>query len=145
MEKTDVIAFRDALLMDGKNRSLKVIFDNGVMLSSGSDMILWNDNNATVVGIIADSDSGSFEAGLPIRIICSEYEHIQYITSNTNADNLETYLNALSPHMNISDENKNKILDYFKKVFDYRRDLSHKNYNPTDLKRGSEQVKIKGE
>lgn len=145
MDKTDVINFRDSLLLDGKNKSFRILFDNGIVMSSGSDMILWDDDNETVVGIIADSDSGSFEAGLPIRIICSEYAQIQFITSNTNVDNLETYLDALgnSGSLKITDENKEKILDYFKKVYDYRRDLSHKNYNPIDLKRGSEQVKIK--
>ena len=144
MDTKDVIAFRNSLL-DDKNRSFTVLFDNGIILSSGSDMILWNDDTETIVGIIADSNSGAYEAGLPIRIICSEYQQIQFITYNTNVDNLETCLDAISKNgvVTITDENKQKILDYYKKIFDYRRDLSHRNYNPTDLKRGATQVKIK--
>lgn len=143
MDTKDVITFRNSLY-DDKNKSLTILFDNGIVLSSGSDIILWNDEDETVVGIIADSNAGSFEAGLPIRLICSEYQQIQFITYNTNVDNLETCLDTLTKNgFKITDENKQKALDYYKKIFDRNRDLSHRNYNPTDLKRGAKQVEIK--
>lgn len=135
MEKSAVVAIRDALLMEGKNVSIKIAFDNGINLVLASDMVLWDDDKEIVVGFCADSDSGSFEAAKPIRIICSTYENIQFIMSNTNVDNLEKFFNSLSGCMTISDENKKKIMDYYSKIFDYRRDLSHKNYNPIDIKR----------
>lgn len=135
MEKSTVVAIRDALLMDGKNVSIKIAFDNGINLTLASDMVLWDDDKEIVVGFCADSDSGAFEAAKPIRLICTTYENIQFIMSNTNVDNLEKFFDSLSSCMTITDENKKKIMDYYSKIFDYRRDLSHKNYNPIDIKR----------
>ena len=82
MDKASVIALRDSLLQNGENRSVRVAFDNGVILSSSSDQIIWDDDKELVIGITADSDGGSFAANLPIRVIGSTYENIQFIMGN---------------------------------------------------------------
>lgn len=133
MEKSAVVALRDALYIENKNKSVKIAFDNGINLVLSSDMVLWDDEKEIVVAFVADSDSGSFEAGKPIRIICSTYENIQFIMANTNVDNLDTFFDTLSNVINIDDEKKKVIKDYYTKIYDYRRDLSHKNYNPIDI------------
>lgn len=138
MEKTAVVALRDALLQDGKNKTLRIAFDNGINFTLSSDLVLWDDEKEIVVGLIADSDSGSFEAGLPIRVITSTYENIQFIMGNTNVKNLEGLLDSLKSAMTISEENKAKILKWYNAVYDYRKPLSRTNYNPTDIIRGDE-------
>lgn len=135
MDKASVIAIRDALLQDGKNRAVRVAFDNGINLSHASDIIIWNDDKEIVVGFTADSDSGSFTANLPISMICSTYENIQFIIGNTNVDKLEDAINSLSNVVTIDDEAKEKILEWYSKLYSHEYELSHKNYNPIDIKR----------
>ena len=91
MEKNAVIAFRDALIANGKHRAIRIAFDNGINLSLSSDIVIWDDDKELVIGFTADGTSGSFEAGLPIRIICSTYENIQFILANTNVEVKKEY------------------------------------------------------
>ena len=156
MEKTAVIALRDGLLCNNTNRAIRVIFDNGINLSLSSDLVVWDDDKELIIGFTADGTSGSFEAGLPIRIICSTYENIQFIQTNTNVkikdeyketysiQDLSTVIDSLKSITDkITDENKDKIVEWFTKVFSHEYDLSHTAYTPTDLKRGNELVEIK--
>lgn len=135
MNKNSVIALRDALLQNGENRAVKIAFDNGIILSQSSDQIIWDDDSETVIGITADGDGGSFLAGLPISIICSTYEHIQFIIGNTNTKNLESILDSISEVTTISDEDKSKIIEWYSKLFSPEYVLSRDHYDPIDIKR----------
>lgn len=135
MDKPSVIALRDSLLNNGQNRAIVIAFDNGINLSLSSDLVIWDDEKEIVVGIVSDNKSGSYEAGLPIRIIGSTYENIQFISGNTNVDNLKELLDSLSGSVKITDETKKTICNWFEKVYDYKYDLNHKNYNPIDIPR----------
>lgn len=140
MEKSAVVALRDALLQDGKNKSVRIAFDNGINFTLSSDLVLWDDDKEIVAGFTADSDSGSFEAAKPIRLICSTYENIQFIMGNTNVENLEAIFESLSNAMTISDENKQLILKFYNSLYDYRKNLSRTNYNPIDIQRGEKKM-----
>lgn len=133
MDKESVIAHRDALLNNGKNRAIKIAFDNGVVLSLSSDVVVWDDDNERIVGFMADSDSGAFAAGLPIRIICSTYENIQFITGNTKPEDLDSMIDSLSNSVPISAESKQKITQWYDRLFDPVYNLARKNYNSTDI------------
>lgn len=135
MDKASVIAIRQALKYNEGNRTVKVCFDNGIVLSSASDIILWKDEDEIIIGITADNDSGSYVADKPIGIICSTYENIQYIIGNTDSKNIEESLEGLKSIMDISDEDKDNISNWYDKLYDYRYELSRKNYNPIDIKR----------
>lgn len=135
MDKAAVIAIRDSLLQGGKNRAITVVFDNGINLTLSSDLVIWDDDKETVVAFTADGHDGAFVADLPIKIICSTYENIQFIMSNNNVENLEAVIDSLSSAVVISDENKAKIMEWYTKLYDYRRNLIHKNYNPIDIVR----------
>lgn len=148
MEKNAVIAFRDALIANGKHRAIRIAFDNGINLSLSSDIVIWDDDKELVIGFTADGTSGSFEAGLPIRIICSTYENIQFILANTNVEvkkeykekyaleDLTTIIDSLkSASSNITDDDKTKIINWYSKLLDPKHDLSHKAYNPIDIRR----------
>ena len=135
MDKASVIALRDSLLQNGENRSVRVAFDNGVILSSSSDQIIWDDDKELVIGITADSDGGSFAANLPIRVIGSTYENIQFIMGNTNVEKLESVLDSISNITTISDETKSKLIEWYSKLFSHKYILSKKNYDPIDIKR----------
>lgn len=134
MDKASVIAIRKALQYED-NRTVRVAFDNGFILSSASDVILWKDEDEIVIGIVADGDDGSFVSGKPIRIICSTYENIQFIMGNTNSENIEDSLEGLTSIMELSDDDKNNIKKWYNRLYDYKYDLSHKNYNPIDIRR----------
>lgn len=135
MDKASVIAIRDALLQNGQNRSVRIAFDNGIILSESSDIVFWNDETEIVVGFTADNESGSYIAGLPIRIICSTYENIQFIMGNTNVEKLEPSIDSLSAIVSISDENKAKLIEWYRKVYSHKYELSRKNYDPIDIVR----------
>lgn len=157
MEKNAVIKIRDSLLCNNTNRAIRVVFDNGINLSLSSDLVVWDDDNEIIIGFTADGDSGSFEAGLPIEIICSTYENIQFIMTNTNVkvkdenkklygyQDLSTILDSLSAVAPITDEAKKKIIDWFTKVFSPEYLLSKNAYLPRDNKRGNKLVKLKEE
>lgn len=132
MDKASVIAIREALQYT-ENRTVRVAFDNGVILSSASDIILWKDSDEIIIGITADNDSGSFLAGLPIRIICSTYENIQFIMGNTNVENLDNTLEGLNNIVSISGEDETKIKEWYEKIYSHNYELSRKNYNPVDI------------
>lgn len=134
MDKNSVIAIRSALL-DKDNRAVKIVFDNGVILSPSSDIVIWDDDKEIITGFTADSDGGSYSADLPIRIICSTYEHIQFIMGNTNSKKLESVIDKLSSAVPITDDNKDKIIEWYKKLYDYKFELLRKNYDPVDIKR----------
>lgn len=138
MEKADVIELRDALLQDGKNRTLRVVFDNGVNVSSASDIILWDDDKELIIALTADYSSGSFEVQKPIKIIGSNYENIQFLTANTDVENLNSVLDELGKITSISAEEKKNIVQWYDSLYDYRKNLSKTNYNPIDIKRGEE-------
>ena len=135
MDKASVVALRDALLQNGENRAVRIAFDNGIILSQSSDQIIWDDGKELVIGITADSDDGSFASGLPIRIIASTYENIQFIMGNTNVDKLESILDSISNITTISDEDKSKLLEWYSKLYSPDYILSRKAYNPIDIKR----------
>lgn len=135
MDKVSVIAIRDALLQNGNNRAVKICFDNGIILSQSSDQVIWDDDKEIIIGITADSDSGSFIAGLPINIIGSTYEHIQFIMCNTNVENLKSVLDNIDTIKTISDEDKSKIVEWYSKLYSPDYVLSRKEYNPIDIKR----------
>lgn len=135
MDKASVIAIREALKYNDNNRSVRIAFDNGVVLSSASDIILWKDEDEIIIGITADSDSGSYVADKPIGVICSTYENIQFIIGNTNSENIKETIDGLTSIVNLSDEDKNNIIKWYDKLYDYRYELSQKNYNPIDIKR----------
>lgn len=127
MEKSAVVAFRNSLTAD--NKTLRIVFDNGVNLSVASDMVVWDDENETMVGFVADGQSGSFSAGLPIRAICSTYENIQFMMANTNISDLSTMIDNLKSSVSTIDDTKKKqILDYFRKIYDYRTELKDEFY-----------------
>lgn len=132
MDKASVVAIRKALLRDEKDRAVRVVFDNGVVLSSGSDIIFWDDDKELIVALTSDSDSGSYSANLPIRVITSTYEHIQFIMSNTNTDKLDDTLERLTSLVNISDEQKAEIKKWYDRVYGLY-ELSDKNYDPVDI------------
>jgi hypothetical protein len=132
MDKASVIAIRNALQYE-ENRTIRIAFDNGVNLSNASDIILWKDDAEIVIGIMADNDSGSYSAGLPIKVICSTYENIQFIMGNTNNDNMDKTLEGLISIVDLSDEDKTSIKEWYTKLYSYEYELSHKNYNPTDI------------
>lgn len=132
MDKASVIAIREALKYE-TNRTVRVAFDNGIILSSASDVILWKDEDEIVIGIVADGDDGSFISGNPIKIIGSTYENIQFIMGNTNSDNIEDAMDGLSSIVSLSDEDKKNIKKWYSRLYDYKYDLSHKNYNPIDI------------
>lgn len=127
MKKSAVVAFRESLTVD--NKTLRIVFDNGVNLSISSDLVIWDDENETIVGFVADGQSGSFNAGLPIRAICSTYENIQFMMANTNISGLSTMIDNLKTSVTtINDENKQQIMDYFNKIYDYRTELKDEFY-----------------
>ena len=132
MDKASVVAIRKALLRDEKDRAVRVVFDNGVVLSSGSDIIFWDDDKELIVALTSDSDGGSYSANLPIRVITSTYEHIQFIMSNTNTDKLDDTLGRLTSLVNISDEQKAEIKKWYDRVYGLY-ELSDKNYDPVDI------------
>lgn len=132
MDKASVIAIREALNYED-NRSIRIAFDNGVNLSPSSDIILWKDEDEIVIGITADNDSGSYSAGLPIKVICSTYENIQFIMGNTNNDNMDKTLEGLNSIVGLSDEDKKNIKEWYNKLYDPNYELSRKNYNPVDI------------
>lgn len=136
MDKASVIALRNGLLNNGKNRSIKIAFDNGIVLSLTSDLVVWDDEQERVIGFTADSDSGSYSAQKQIRIICSTYENIQFIMGNTNSKELPSIIDSLSNAVPKCTENKEAITKWFDRVFDYRYDLSHEQYDPVDIVRG---------
>lgn len=136
MEKDSVIAIRDALLQDGKNRTVRIVFDNGINISASSDIILWDDDKELVLALTADYDSGAFEVQMPVKIIGSTYENIQFITANTNVENLNSVLDEIGKITTISADDKKKIVHWYDSLYDYRKNLSKTNYNPIDLKRG---------
>lgn len=137
MEKSAVIALRDALLKNDKENPIRINFDNGTNLSLAGDLVFWNDDKELIVGLTASSDSGSFIANKPVRIICSTYENIQYINGYSNTKDLGKIIDGLSSSniVNISSEDKDKIIDWFTKLYSYEYDLSHDEYNPVDIKR----------
>ena len=117
MDKASVVALRDALLQNGKNRSVRIAFDNGIILSFGSDQLIWDDDKEIVIAFTADSDGGSYIANLPIRVIGSTYENIQFIMGNTNVENLESVIDSLSAITNISDDTKTKLIEWYSKIY----------------------------
>lgn len=131
MEKADVIAIRDALMQNG-NKAIRVIFDNGINLSLASDVVIWDDSTDIVVGIIADYDSGAYSAGMPVKIICSNYENIQFITSNASLKDIQKQVEALETIVTFTEENK-KSLNNLLKLMDPRALLSHKAYEAVDI------------
>lgn len=133
MDKASVIAIREALKYSEDNRTVRVAFDNGVILSSASDIILWKDDNEIIIGITADNDSGSYAAGKPIRIICSTYENIQFIMGNTDTDNLEDAIDGISSIVSLSDDDKANIMKWYDRLYDHKYELNRKNYNPIDI------------
>lgn len=145
MEKSAVIALRDALVDNGNHRAIRIAFDNGINVSLSSDLVVWDDDKELVIGFCADSATGSLAAGLPIKVICSTYENIQYIMANTNVkinpdygkkyslEDLSTVIDNLKSVVSITDESKQKIVDWYSKVYDYNYDLSHKAYNDIDI------------
>lgn len=136
MDKASVVALRTALLKDGENRSVKIAFDNGIVMSQASDVIIWDDDKEIVIAFTSDSNSGSYLAGLPISVISSTYENIQFIMGNTNVENLESVIDGLASATDkITDEDKNKIIEWYKKVYSHEHELYRKNYNPTDIVR----------
>ena len=155
MEKESVIAFRDALCDNGDHRAIRIAFDNGINISLSSDLIIWDDDNERVVAFTADGIAGSFEAGTPIRIICSTYEHIQFIMSNTGVkikneykenyklEELEKQIDNLKSVVNITDDTKKSIISWFDKIYSPSYELSQKAYKPVDFRRGNELVKTK--
>ena len=132
MDKASVVAIRDALLQEGKNRSVTVAFDNGVNMSAASDVIVWNDDKEIVIALCADGEGGSFIAGLPIKVVCSTYENIQFIMGNTNVEKLDSMLDELTSVVNITDENKAVIKKWYERVYG-PYDLKHKHYDPIDI------------
>ena len=148
MEKAAVVAFRDALMAEGKHRSIRIAFDNGVNLSTTSDLVIWDDDKELVIGFIADAYAGSFVADLPVRIICSTYEMIQFIMANTNVqikdeykerytlEDLPTLLDQFdSVTDKITEDQKKQIVKWFSRLFDGKYDLAHNAYMPTDIRR----------
>lgn len=135
MDKASVIALRDSLLQNGENRSVRIAFDNGVILSQASDTIIWDDAKELVIAFTTDSDSGAYSAQLPIRVITSTYEHIQFIMGNTNVDKLPEVIDSLGSVVNITEDTKNKLVEWYTKVFSHEYELSRKNYDPVDIKR----------
>lgn len=114
MDKNNVIAFRDSLLLDGKNNSIRILFDNGINVLLSSDCVLWDDTNERIVAFVSDNKSGSFSANKPVEIICSTYENIQFITAGSSLKDLEKFIDSLGKSVvKISEENKKAILDYF--------------------------------
>lgn len=135
MDKASVVALRDALLQNGENRSVRIAFDNGIILSQSSDQIIWDDDKELVIGITADGDDGSYASGLPIGIIGSTYENIQFIMGNTNVEKLESVLDSINTIAPISDEDKSKLIEWYSKLYNPNYILSRKAYNPIDIKR----------
>lgn len=135
MDKASVVAFRDAILNEGKNRTLRVAFDNGIHLSAAADLIIWDDENERVIGFVTDSEAGAYASNLPIKMIASTYENIQFIMGNTNVNGLDEAIDSLNNACPISDDNKKIITDWFTKLHDSRRRLVHDNYLPIDIVR----------
>ena len=54
---------------------------------------------------------------------------------NTNVENLESVIDSLSAITNISDDTKTKLIEWYSKIYSHKYDLSHKNYDPIDIKR----------
>lgn len=133
MDKASIVAIREALKYNEGNRTIRVVFDNGVVLSSGSDIILWKDDDEIIIGIVADNDGGSYIADKPIRIICSTYENIQFIMGNINSKDINDTIDGLKSIMDISDEDKTNISNWYDKLYDYKYELSRKNYDPIDI------------
>lgn len=133
MNKASIVAIREALKYNEGNRTIRVVFDNGVVLSSGSDIILWKDDDEIIIGIVADNDGGSYIADKPIRIICSTYENIQFIMGNINSKDINDTIDGLKSIMDISDEDKTNISNWYDKLYDYKYELSRKNYDPIDI------------
>lgn len=151
MDKNSVIAIRDALLNDGKNRSVRIVFDNGVNLSYSSDIIIWDDDTEVVVGFTACADGGSYSANLPIQIICSTYENIQFIMGNVRVDeikegyDLKSMIESLSDVVSIADEEKADIIEWYSKLYSHKYELSRENYDPVDIIRGKKGMTKKEE
>lgn len=136
MEKQAVISIRDALLNGGKNTAvITVVFDNGPNLSLAADNVIWNDENEIIIGFVPASSSGSLIANLPIRVLCSTYENIQFISGYTNTKNIGKVVEGLQPLTKLSEENKKKLVDYLIKLNGDNYDLDHKDYYPIDIKR----------
>lgn len=133
MDKASIVSIREALRYNEGNKSIRVVFDNGVVLSSSSDIILWKDDDEIIIGIVADNDGGSYIADKPIQIICSTYENIQFIMSNINSKNIDDTIDGLKSIMDISDEDKTNISNWYNKLYDYKYELSRKNYDPIDI------------
>lgn len=132
MEKDAVISFRDSLTNNGNYNAIKIAFDNGVQLIASSDAIIWDDSNERVIGFISDGESESFSAEMPIRIICSTYENIQFITANIKVEDLDGMIDRLKQSMTtISDDSKKKIINHFSKIHDYRTELKDTFYYHT--------------
>lgn len=154
MQKDTFVALRDALLDGGKHRAIKIAMDNGVMVSLSSDLVVWDDEDEIMVAFVADSDSGAYGANLPIRVICTEYEHIQFIMANTNVklnkrqlsnnENLETVINNINKVVPISEDKKESIINWFGKIYGGKHELVNNAYLPGDLNRGKKDLVKEG-
>lgn len=135
MDKASVIAIRDALLQNGQNRAVRIAFDNGIILSESSDQVIWDDDKELVIGITADNEGGAYIAGLPIRIIGSTYENIQFIMGNTSVENLGSALDSIGAIAPINDKDKASLIEWYRKLYSHEYVLDRKHYDPIDIKR----------
>lgn len=149
MEKESVILIRDSLINDGSHRIVEVLFDNGTMLNVATDQILWDDDKEIIIGITTDYDASNLAVDLPIKIIASTYENIQFFTCTTNVkinktlqdtEKLETIIDRISTNIHtISVEDKNKIINYYTKLTDGKHELLRNVYLPSDIIRDKQE------
>lgn len=141
MTKDDVRAALNAFSMNKTNRAIQIICDNGYCFNVSSDCINLDDTNERLLAVFIDSSSSAYAMQRQIKLLVTEYEHIQYITCNVGIEDFEKVLeSAKTAGFAIDQEWITSSVKYLKDIMNKDKMLSHTEYLPIDLDRGGKPV-----
>lgn len=141
MTKDDVRAALNAFSMNKTNRAIQIICDNGYCFNVSSDCINLDDTNERLLAVFIDSSSSAYAMQRQIKLLVTEYEHIQYITCNVGIEDFEKVLeSAKTAGFAIDQEWITNSVKYIGDIMNKDKMLSHKDYLPIDLDRGGKPV-----
>ena len=114
MIKADVVKFRDEACAGCKD--IVVVCDNMIIFSTNTSFVVWDDDNERVYSIRANTGQYT-QDGVPMEILCTSYENIQYIKGYTTTANLKNVLQDTFVGGGLIDNEKlDKIIEYANKV-----------------------------
>lgn len=141
MTKDDVRAALNAFSMNKTNRAIQIICDNGYCFNVSSDCINLDDTNERLLAVFIDSSSSAYAMQRQIKLLVTEYEHIQYITCNVGIEDFEKVLESTkTAGFAIDQEWITNSVKYIGDIMNKDKMLSHKDYLPIDLDRGGKPV-----